>query len=144
MGGILPMIFWAFGRFRAQKAIGPLTAWPFLLFLFALAAIYVDSYEGAVSFANVPANFAGFLSSDYDTFVRVVRNSCTDNQKKRPAEGVSATQVATFCDCYANALAKELTAYELKVALRRGDMTPQAKDKVTRVAPPCRRLAFGR
>src|SRR6516162_5482075 len=44
--GVLPLVFWAFGRFRAEKAGGPLVAWLFIGLLFAFLAADGASYDG--------------------------------------------------------------------------------------------------
>jgi hypothetical protein len=95
------------------------------------------------------ANLTRLLGNDYDAFVRTVRNSCTDyvqqNEalQKHETSGVTRRQLDLFCECYANALAKELTADELRAALNRTDhMTQQMQDRVSGAAPACRRLAF--
>jgi hypothetical protein len=146
--GIGAIIFWAFHRFRAEKAAGPFILWGCLAgagTLVVLMSAAEEANEGHLALKNIPANLGALVSNDYDTFVRVVRNSCTDNQRKNPTAGITQQQSSVFCDCYANALARELTAYELNAALARsGQMTPELQNKAMRAAPDCRRLAFGR
>jgi clan AA aspartic protease (TIGR02281 family) len=95
------------------------------------------------------AHLSRLLGNDYDAFVRIVRSSCTDyvqqNEalQKQETSGVTRRQLDVFCECYANALAKELTAAELRTALNRTDhVTQQMKDRVSGAAPACRRQAF--
>jgi hypothetical protein len=64
--------------------------------------------------------------------------------QKQETSGVTRRQLDVFCECYANALAKELTADELRTALSRTDhVTQQMKDRVSGAAPACRRQAIG-
>lgn len=143
--GMIPLIVWAFGRFRAERAAVPLFLWGALAVVLTPLALTGEFYEGDKSLAKIPNNIAAFFTSDYDTFVRVVSNSCNENQRKHPLAGATDQQVSSFCSCYANALAKQLSPSELKDGLNRreGGLSAAVKEKIERAAPACRQSAFG-
>lgn len=141
LGGLIPIIIWAFGRFRAEKAGGPIMVWGFLGALFLIAAAIGDFHEGDVAVKNIPANIGAFFSNDYDTFLRVVRNSCIESrtQTGRPSD----ERFNAFCQCYAESLLTQLTAQELNVALNtRVTVNPPPmwmREKTARAAIACSR-----
>ena len=151
LSGILPLLFWAFGRFRAEKAGGPLVVWGFLGFLFASTATAEDFYEGKLAISNIPANISAFFSNDYETFIRVVKTSCVESRNRNSTDrqtGLSDAAFAAFCQCYAEALLKELTVQEFRIALdARVVVNPPPawmREKTGRAAIACRSFAVTR
>ena len=114
--GILPLILWAFGRFRAEKAGLPLSAWTVLAVAFIPLATAGGLRDGTIQPKQIPANISAFFSNDHETFIRVVKTSCI--QSRKVSRGTLNDQgFARFCQCYAEAMLKELTAEEFGFTL---------------------------
>ncbi len=133
--GILPLIFWAFGRFRVENAGGPLVIWGLLGGLLFLLSTVGSAYEGKLAIGNIPANINALFSNDYETFIRVVKTSCVESRNRDdPA-------FAAFCQCYAETLLKELTVQEFRVALNTrmavNPPPPWIREKSGRAAIAC-------
>lgn len=144
LGSLLPMIFWAFHRFNREGAAAALTSCGVVAMVVAGLSTAAGFYDRTLSLRAIPENLAGFFTDDHDTFVRVVRNSCEEHQRKQPTPGITRQQVTAFCTCYADALASELTPSELTVALSNdASMIPELRSKVLEAAPACRKRAFG-
>ena len=99
MGGLIPMIFWAFCRFRAEKAALPFIAWAFLSVpvtgLSALGNFYERNEE--ISAATSIANQSG---AGYDGFLREFGKSCADTQRSNQLNqkaGITERQIAISC-----------------------------------------------
>jgi len=84
LAGILPLIFWAFGRFRPYTAPGPIIAWVFIGALFMIGGMAEEFYEGKLAISNIPTNISAFFSNDTQTFIRVVKTSCV--KRSRPKQ----------------------------------------------------------
>ncbi len=148
LAGILPLIFWAFGRFRADKAAGPVVAWGLLGGLLFLFSTLGDAYEGNLAIRNIPANISAMFSNDYETFIRVVKTSCVESRNRNSTDrqtGISDAAFAAFCQCYAEVLLKELTVQEFRITLD-ARVLPNPppvwiREKMGRAAIACRSLA---
>jgi hypothetical protein len=143
---IFPLIFWAFGRFRAEKAFGPLAWWGILGVVLALLNIAGSSYDGEFALKNVGANLSGFFSTDDETFIRVVKTSCVESRKHRSSPSVLSEEAfSAFCQCYAESLLTQLTVQEFRFALdgRVGVNPPPAwmQQKTGQAAIACQRFA---
>jgi hypothetical protein len=104
------------------------------------------SYDGEIALTNIPVNFSGFFSGDQATFVRRIKMSCTDAQRKSQS-GTNEQQVQSFCQCFAEGLLNELTVRELSALMSTtsADVPPQiTQPKIDKAAAPCRRSALGR
>jgi hypothetical protein len=145
--GLLPMIAWAIMRFRAAKAAGPFIAWGILGVVYMALSATGISYERKEQITQTAANIASLSGGDYERFVRSMRQSCTDVQRKSQinrASGITDQQIATYCQCYATAMAKEVTADEIAYFAGNGQPSETFRQKADRVAPTCTRLATGR
>lgn len=144
LAGFLPALFWGFRSFRADSASGPLLWCGLLAALLALGAAAQGFYESSLSLHAIPENASGFFSSERGKFVSFVRNACDENLREHPMVGTNAQQSATFCRCYADALADGLSTRELGAALTsRNAMSPELQRKILLAAPACRKQAFG-
>jgi hypothetical protein len=146
--GILPAIYWAFGRFRAEKAGGPLSVWSALAVAFIPLATVGDFYDGTIQPKQIPANISALFSNDYETFIRVVKTSCVESRNRNSTNrqtGLSDAAFAAFCQCYAEALLKDLTIQEFRIALdARAVVNPPPawmREKTGRAAIACRSFA---
>lgn len=143
-----PLLFWAFGRFRQENAGGPIMSWGLLGVILALLATAGNSYDETIKFAVIPQNVASFFENDYETFIRVVKTSCVETRNRNSTDrqtGLSDAAFAAFCQCYAEALLKELTVQEFRIALdARVTVNPPPawmREKTGRAAIACRSLA---
>ena len=59
--GILPLIFWAFGRFRANKAAGPLFAWGAIGIAFVVLIAIGEFTDTKVTLRNISTNASSLL-----------------------------------------------------------------------------------
>ncbi len=145
--GLVPMIVWAFMRFRAQKAGGPFVVWGFLAVVVMGLATAGNLYDRQQAITAAANNIASLTGGDYDDFVRSTRRSCVDRQRKSQinrASGVTDQQVNAYCQCYATAIAKEVTPEEVAYLYRNNTPSESFRQKAERLAPTCSRLALGR
>jgi hypothetical protein len=144
--GILPLIFWAFGRFRAEKAGGPIISWGFLAAMFAFLATMGNAYDGSLQFSAIPQNVAGFFDNDYQALVRDIRFSCVQTQNKNRSAGITSQQIDQFCQCSAETFVKDLSGpeYVAAVSARSTSLPTWARQKAANAGSSCRRNFYGR
>ncbi len=145
--GLIPIIVWAFGRFRADKAGGPIMIWGFLAVLVMGLAAAGTLYDRQQAITTTASNIASLTGGDYDAFVRSTRQSCVENQRKSQinrASGVTDQQITAYCQCFATAMAKEVTADEVAYLYRNNAPSETFRQKADKAAPLCTHLALGR
>jgi hypothetical protein len=146
--GLIPVIVWAFMRFRAAKAGGPLVVWGILAVLFMGFSGAENLYERQEAITKTASNIASLTGGDYDAFVRSARQSCVDGQRKSQinrAGGVTDQQINAYCQCFATAMAKEVTADEVAYLYRNNNSPSESfRQKADRVTPTCSRVALGK
>lgn len=146
IGGLLPIVIWAFRRFRAEAAGGPLYAWAIIMFVCALfaghGAITDDRSKREAWLAQV--NLTGKDRSD---FVASTRRSCGASQKQSAVNvrmGVTDRQIASYCECYASSLADVITINELRDYIQRSVPSEATKAKIADIELRCWLTALGR
>ena len=147
VAGVLPMIAWAVMRFRAEKAAGPFFAWGILGVVFMALSAAGIFHDRNLKITQTATSIASLSGGDYESFLRGTRQSCTDAQRKSQinrASGITEQQIATYCQCYATAMAKEVTADEIAYMARSGHPSETFRQKADRIAPTCTRVAIGR
>jgi hypothetical protein len=147
VAGILPLIVWAFKRFRAEKAAAPFVIWGLLGIVYMGLATAGTLYDRQQAITTTASNIASLTGGDYDAFVRSSRQSCIDNQRKSQinrASGVTDQQIIAYCQCFAAAMAKEVTAEEVAYLYRNNAPSETFRQKADKVAPLCTRLALGK
>jgi hypothetical protein len=144
MAGILPMLFWAFQRFKPERAGGPFVAWLIVAVPLAYFTDFQDRYDRNLKITEF-TNKSVFEGKDRTDFVKMFRLSCIQNQTSNPLTpklGVTAQFIAGYCDCMAGGMAEATTMEELKYAVRTGQLPSSMNDKALMIAPNCSKAAF--
>jgi uncharacterized protein YdbL (DUF1318 family) len=145
--GALPLIYWAFRRFRSQQAAAPLFVWGILglAYMGLVATGNLSDWNDGIS--GQVAKIATLSGKDYEDYLQSVKTSCVENQQGSQINqqgGATASQIATYCHCFAEAIAKQATADELEYAARNGKPSASLQEKANKIMPSCSRLALGR
>jgi hypothetical protein len=140
---ILPMLYWAFRRFRAEYAFGPLIIWGVLGLVFAVLSTIGDASDGTISFGRIPTNISAFSDSDYATFIRETKAACIQTASRQG--GMTDEQSGNYCQCFAEGMLKEMTVAQfIESKNARGNVLPSwYRDIAVRVALGCRRMVLG-
>ena len=144
--GLIPVIVWACMRFRAERAGGPIMIWGFLAVLVMGLATAGNLYDRQQAITTTASNIASLTGGDYDAFVRSARQSCVDGQRKSQinrAGGVTDQQINVYCQCFATAMAKEVTADEVAYLYRNNAPSESFRQKADRVTPTVAALLLG-
>ena len=149
MSGLIPMIFWAFRRFQAERAALPFIAWGFLgAALMGLATSGAFEQERQERIIRDGATGIMSLSGpDYDAFQRAFTKGCLDKQRSSQLYqkgGITERQIAMFCQCTVETLAKEFTFEEGKFFFANGHFSDSLREKADNVNSVCLRLVLGR
>jgi len=127
--GIVPIIIWAFGRFRARNAIVPIVVWGGFLFLSSAVALLAVNFGPMLDKIMAdPEMKKGYIAS--------LKKSCID----RNGNLASAATVAAQCDCEATRMANELRFSEMMDALK-GKQDRGLQQKVKDIVAQCQRAA---
>lgn len=146
IAGILPLIFWAFGRFRKERAAGPLCAW-------AIIGIIVGffSYKGTMFDQDLRVDTwtkqLNLSGKDRDDFVRNANQGCIRTQRQSALNqqiGIFEQQISAYCGCYADALTKVVTADDLRFFAMNGKPSAAMREKIDQILPTCSSAAVGR
>jgi hypothetical protein len=142
--GLLPLVAWGCGRFRAEKAAGSLFVWGVLALGYMILAGLGSFWDQKLQINPADENIVQLDGSTHATLVRSIDSGCVANQKGREAHGVGITnqQITTFCQCFANALASEVTATEIMEITRTGKPSASFQQKANKVSPTCIRIAL--
>ena len=154
MSGLIPMIFWAFRRFQAERAALPFIAWGFLgVVLMGLAtsgAFHQERQEQIIQrheqiirsaagdeqiIRGVATGIASLSGANYDAFQRTFRKICSDKQRVTRLNqkyGITEREMAIYCQCLADALAREMTAEDVRFFQILSEKKP-----ITRPRPAC-------
>ena len=114
ISGLVPVVVWAFRRFRAARASGPLYSWLVLLFIFGGLIAYGQSFELERKFEEIGKT--ALTGKNRQDFIVAAQRSCTTTQRQDQLNrqaGVTEVQISAYCDCIANALANTLSADEI-------------------------------
>jgi hypothetical protein len=142
VSAVVPLIIWAFGRFRLQKAIVPVATWGVLLVLVGtahgLAAVAAARAPGLAAmlagFLEIPAVKEGFREG----FVASATQSCIATAKAKSTT-LSDVQLAAYCACTATQMVDTLTTQEMVDLMRSSDALPPAlRSKLFAITATCR------
>jgi hypothetical protein len=145
--GILPLAVWAFRRFRAERAAGPLFVWGVLGIAYMILSGMGTLWDQKNELSRSTANITSLSGSVRDTFVRSVNTGCIQNQKRRQASGltgVTDAQIDAYCQCFADAMAQEVTAEEIMDLAKNGKPPDSFEAKADKIAPACSSVALKR
>ncbi len=144
IGGILPLIFWAFWRFHRDGAFFPVVLWGLLGLVVMGLSGAATMYDEPDAMANVSDNIASLFDSSYGAVVRAMNRSCVATSRANQGN-IKNEQIHAYCDCYADAMGKALTADDIGGVVRNGNKpTAAVIEKAKRIGPMCSRLALGR
>jgi uncharacterized membrane protein YhaH (DUF805 family) len=145
VSGLIPVAVWAFRRFRAENASGPLYAWLALLVIFGFMVAYGQSFDLERKLGQIGrTTLTGKHRQD---FVVGARRGCIGTQQQDPLNrqaGVTDAQISAYCDCYANALANNLTPDEIVHYAKFGKPSAATQRKIEELLPTCTRAAIGK
>jgi hypothetical protein len=146
LAGVLPSLYWASDRFRAEKAARPLFAWGFIGVVFMLIYGATTVSERKSDTSHLAASIAGVTDIDHDAFVKSTTTGCIKEQRKSRTgsqSGETEKQIVRYCECFTGAMDKEVTADEIVSLKRNGTASASYQEKAGRIAPTCRRSAYG-
>jgi len=146
LSGIIPIIIWAFLRFRSPNAVGPLAVWG-VLGAIVIWFNWVGSEFGRQE--KIETATVGIVAGgkDRDDFVRGTRNSCVLNQRENQINrqgGVTSAQIDAYCSCLAEAVAKVVSVDDLKHVAATGKPSTDMQARIDQIAMICGRTALGR
>jgi len=131
--GVIPLIVWAFWRFRAEDAWAVIFLWGF--FGLAMnAAIVGGALMGADAQRSKMEQPFQSLGEQRDEFVRGMVRVCIDHQRN---SGFTEQIIKTYCYCSSYELAKAVSTDELKIYISTMTAPPSLKEKADRAAKTC-------
>jgi hypothetical protein len=122
ISGILPLIGWAFGRFRAQNAFVPLLAWGLLGLAIGCLGI-VGQQSGR--------------AQGRDAFLRGIKDSCGKRKNEPRPVGVADQQIDAYCDCIAESITNKVVTDEIKFLVQTGKLPDSLKEKTAQSYATC-------
>jgi hypothetical protein len=150
ISGALPLLVWAWRRFGAEQAAGPLFVWGALGIVCMVLLGLGTFWNQKIAMGRAEANITSLSGSVHDTFVRSLNQGCVENQRRRQSQGqgqdqdnVTIGQIKTYCHCFADAIAGQVTAEEIMELTRDGKPPASFDAKAEKIAPACSRLALG-
>jgi hypothetical protein len=139
-GGLLPLIGWAFVRFRESHAVAPLVLWLLLGAGVAFLSDYGSRYDRNSKIESFGSGNEGFTGKDRDDIYRGARDECYQIQRANPLTklAIPADKITAYCDCYAEGMASAMTIDEVKVMISsKGKPPASVVDKATRFGNSC-------
>jgi len=127
--GVIPMIVWAFWRFRAQDAWTVIVMWGF--FGLAMNAIIIGD---ALMGADVQRSDNKSLGKQRDELAGGMIRVCIDHQQN---SGFTEQIIKAYCDCTSYELAKAVSTDELKTFTSNQPAPRSLKEKADEVAKTC-------
>jgi len=127
--GLVPIVIWAFGSFRARNAIVPIVVWGGLLVLSCAGVLLANNFGPLLDrVMENPEMKKGYIAG--------LKKSCIDRQ----GNSAPAATVAAQCDCEANRMGDELRFSEMMDAIK-GNQTRAVEQKVRDIVSACQRAA---
>ena len=120
--GIIPLIGWAFVKFRPTSAVVPMLAW---LVVGVCLAYFSDTGRRLDRNSRIDklVNDGGLTGKDKQDFLRSTRLGCEQQQRSNPLTakiGISEAKIIAYCDCYATGASAALTLEELRHIVSKG------------------------
>jgi hypothetical protein len=145
ISGLLPIIGWAFARFRREKAYAVLGAWwviGIIVGLFAGQGMKFD-YESKIDVWSKQS----LTGKDRSDFVRSTNRGCVETQRQSDFNRqmrITEKQIDDYCGCYAEELTRALTADDLRYFAANGRPTAAAQQHIDRISQTCIKVTLGR
>ena len=146
VSGLLPLLYWASDRFRAEKAARPLFAWAFLGVVFMVISGGTTVLDRNSDTSHVARSLASVTGIDHDAFVKSTTTSCIKEQRQSRTNGQSSEtekQIVDYCECFSGAMDKEVTADEMVFLASNGKPPDSYQEKADKIAASCRQSAYG-
>ena len=146
LSAIIPLIVWAFRRFRAQRAGGPLVLWVILGVIVATLSGVGFNFDLQQKI-NTEVNHFEITGKDRDAFIRDEKIGCVDTQRQSSLNheiGITDQQIDVYCTCFASGLVNLVTREELRYIVVNNRQPPSLEEKAARYAPTCRQAAFAK
>ena len=134
ISAILPLIIWAFYRFRLQSARGPMVLWACL----GIVSFYL-MYVGTQSSQEreIERNFS---SADRTQSALTMKKSCVESQTKTAIsrnDNINIQQINAYCGCYAASLSQIITSEETVYVAKNGTAPPSLQQKINQAFAGC-------
>lgn len=140
VSAVIPLVIWAFGRFRSQKAIIPVAVWGVLLVLVSGASVAKANFAPLLTaLLENPDVKKGFREG----FISSARKSCITSARSQ-APSLSDAQIESYCGCTAAEMADKFTPAEMVDLARYNELPPEIRGKIVAIAAKCRVAARGR
>jgi hypothetical protein len=139
MAAVVPMIIWAFLRFRAVNAGGVFVLWAVLGIGMAYLSHVGNATDRDQKVAAMMPNGV-FSGKDRVDFLRSSKLSCAQNQRSNPMTkkiGLSDAKIDAYCDCYASGMVEAISVDELKSMVSTGKQPASLVDKSTMMGNFC-------
>ncbi len=146
MSGAIPVVVWAFFRFRTACAHGPLIAWGLLTVLASVLTEEGYRFDREQRIREL-ASQTLLAGRDRDDFIRAAKLACVERQQQSSLNrqaGATIQQIAAYCDCVIGALARSITIDEVVDMAKNGKPSASLQEKGDRLAPGCSRSVLGR
>ena len=139
MAGVIPLIIWAFGRFRAANAAPAMIAWGILGVILAALNGIGTLYDRNLAVDEAAKSFV-LAGKDRDDFLRQSKRGCVDTQNRSALNrqiGFTAQQIDTFCACSADALSRAITVEEFRYLALNGRLSASLQSKADQISQSC-------
>jgi hypothetical protein len=146
MSGVIPIIVWAFFRFRAEYFAAPLAIW-IILGIGCLTAIGVEEGHERKAELDGLTSTPMLTGADRSDFVRNFTKSCTATQQANEsnrAAGLTPQQLNAFCSCYGERMGEVVTTAEFRDFSINGQPSASFKEKVAQLQQPCAQAMLGK
>jgi hypothetical protein len=137
--GVLPLIGWAFVKFRSSRAAVPMLAW----LMIGVGMAYLSDVGNRLDRSLKIDKFVsdgGLVGKDKEDFLQSTKFSCEQQQRSNPLTGkmgLSDAKIVAYCDCYAAGASAAVTIEELRYAVSNGNPPASFKDKATMLGQFC-------
>jgi len=133
ISGTLPMIIWAFRRFRSEAALVPMAVRCILLLVLASLVWRGTQVQREGEIEQIGKTV--FTGKQREEMMRLMTNGCIESLRKTPA--ITGEQVKAYCGCTAAAVAIVVTGDEMAYAAKNNAYPPSMLQKLTEAAPRC-------
>lgn len=144
VSGVIPIVWWAFARFRAKKASGPLLLWFLLIAFLGYYTNIGKNYELESELEKLGKT--GFSEEYRQDGIAMMERGCISKSQQDPLTrmaNITDAQISAYCDCYANNLWDELTPDEISYYVKEKKPSAVMQKKMDELMPICVEAALG-
>jgi hypothetical protein len=121
--GIIPVVIWAFLKFRAERAAGPLVLWAVLGFAFA----YFENYGERANEAREIENIANLTMSEKQRadYLQSGARACAKTQGAIlvSRQLLTEQQLGPYCQCFVDTVLVAMTREERRLLAETGNVS---------------------